>query len=76
MRLSTVDHVVSKLGPVNALVEKLCERLLPHEIARAAGSGCGGPTICDLDPSCDGRPGVALYCELDPGTFYFLHCGC
>ncbi|GHO90066.1 hypothetical protein KSF_001140 [Reticulibacter mediterranei] len=33
MHLSTVDRFVCTLGPVNALVEYLCERLLPNAVA-------------------------------------------
>ncbi|GHO90080.1 hypothetical protein KSF_001280 [Reticulibacter mediterranei] len=36
MHLSTVDRLVRTLGPINALVETLCERLLPNAVAHAS----------------------------------------
>jgi hypothetical protein len=53
MHLSTIDRFIGKLGPVNTLIEKLCERLLPHEIAHASGAGCvPGTYQCLSDWGC------------------------
>ncbi len=37
MPLVTIDRLVSTFGPVNTLIEKLSEHLLPHEVAHASG---------------------------------------
>lgn len=77
--LSTVDRLVRKLGSVNTLVEKLCERLLPHEVAHASGAGCvPGTYKCLFDWGCGVTSGSSYgyYCELGDGSLYFLHCEC
>ena len=79
MNLSTIDRLVRKLEPVDALVEKLCERLLPHEVVHAAGAGCvPGTYRCLYDYGCGvitGSPHVYC-CELGDGSLDCLHCGC
>ena len=69
MSLSVLDRFVKRVKPVNTLVEKLCERLLPHEEAHAS---CGRYTCLD-DWGCGVRYGVylAAYCN---GVF--VACGC
>lgn len=76
MHLSTVDRFVRTLEPVNALVENLCERLLPHEFARAdycAAYECNDDWGCGVEIG----DAHALYCiDYDTGLRSFLHCGC
>jgi len=78
MHLSTVDRLISKLGPVNALVENLCKRLLPNEVAHAVECLAGRQFICDSDWGCGVRTGStdAWYCVGDGGQWVFLQCGC
>jgi hypothetical protein len=77
MHLSTVDRFVRKLGPVNALVEKLCERLLPNEVAHASGAGCvSEPCMFDWGCGVEAGTSYATYCDDGIGDITFLHCGC
>jgi len=70
MSLSVLDRIVKSVKPVNALVEKLCERLLPHEDAHAAG-------ICLEDWGCGVKTGDAQgYYYWDGHEYVFLGCGC
>ncbi|GHO90100.1 hypothetical protein KSF_001480 [Reticulibacter mediterranei] len=76
MHLSAVDRLVSTLGPVNALVENLCEHLLPNAVAHA--SYCAAYDCMD-DWGCGVEIGDAhaLYCiDYDTGLRIYLHCGC
>ncbi len=77
LALIAVDHFVKKLGPVNALIEKLCERLLPNEVAYAYL--CSPTYECLFDWGCGVTTGssYAYYCvDFDNGQLHFLHCGC
>jgi hypothetical protein len=77
MYLSTVDRLVKKLGPVNTLIETLCERLLPNQVAHAGGGV--GQCECMYNPDlCTIRDGYyAYFCDYGPGTPYeFEGCVC
>jgi hypothetical protein len=76
LTLREVDRFVKKLEPVNALIEKLCERLLPHEVAYA--NHCAAYT-CMHDWGCGVKTGTAYayYCiQYESGQYVYLHCGC
>jgi hypothetical protein len=76
MSLSTIDRLVRKLEPVDALVEKLSERLLPHKVAHADGR-CGPyKTICAPSNACGVHVGVPyeLCCESPAGVI--VSCSC
>ena len=73
MHLSTIDRLVRKLEPVDALVEKLCERVLPHKVARAACI----EWACFYSQACGVKIGVAQEeCCVDPYTGAYSDCGC
>jgi hypothetical protein len=75
MHLSTVDRLVKKLGPVNTLIENLCARLLPNQVALASGSHCE----CLYEPAlCGIKSGYyARFCSSGAtGTYEFLDCDC
>ena len=71
MSLSTLDRLVKSVKPVNALVEKLCERLLPHEDAHAS-------SVCYPDWGCGVEIGdaEAWYYFDSHGNLVFGGCGC
>lgn len=77
MHLSTVDRLVKKLGPVNTLIENLCERLLPNQVAHASGFG---PCECMPDNACIHSPSgipYGYYCISGVTNDYeFMSCSC
>ena len=78
MNLSTIDRLVRKLEPVDALVEKLCGRLLPHKVAHAT-IFCSYEYVCYYSQACGVKTGVAVEsCCVDPwtGANYDCSCGC
>jgi hypothetical protein len=74
MRLSMLDRLVKRVKPMNALVEKLCECLLPHEAAHASGT----EIICLDDWGCGVKTGDAhAWYFYDPhGNLLYGGCGC
>jgi hypothetical protein len=80
MHLSTIDRLVRKLEPVNALVEKLCERVLPHKVAYATAVclGYGGGWVCFYSQGCGVETGSSYEsCCVDLyGNYYNCSCGC
>jgi len=77
LALVAIDRFARKLRPVNILVEKLCEHLLPHGVAFASGAGCVS-TSCMSDWGCGVIAGTshATYCYHGDGSITFLYCGC
>ena len=76
MNLSKIDRLVRKLEPVDALVEKLSERLLPHKAAHAIG--CPHPNVfkCYASHACGVETGMGCeMCCLDPSG-NVLGCQC
>lgn len=76
MHLSTVDRLVSKLGPVNALVGYLYEHLLPNNVAHAGN--CTGQVVCLNDWGCGPTTGAsyATYCLYPDDSMTFMYCNC
>ena len=69
-----VDRFVNKLGPVNTLIEHLCERLLPNAVAHA--SICNSyPCLADWGCGVEIGDAHATYCD-DGIELIFQHCGC
>jgi hypothetical protein len=52
--LSVIDRASSKLGPLNSLLDKLVERVIPTTTAAACqGVPCG--SFCDTHQTCSGH---------------------